>query len=160
MKPYTFKQSVAFSDHNFQSRIGDTCVFHSAKESLVIYREDSLIAQFPLRKIALEAMEQKGWLVPTVETKVVVTAPPVEEKKEEKIAAPESTDDKKEEEPIKDVEKVDENQDDGVDEESTNSDTDNTSDGDLEEDEPEVSSLEVVEEPKKRKGGRPKKVQN
>jgi hypothetical protein len=62
MKSYTFAYSVAFTDHSYQSKVGDTCVYNADTESLVVYREDNLLTQFQIRNVAVDSMEEKGWL--------------------------------------------------------------------------------------------------
>lgn len=66
MKSYLFHKPVAFSEHNFQARQNDLCVYNRDTKHLVIYREDNIITQFSMSKMAMDTMEERGWLVPVI----------------------------------------------------------------------------------------------
>jgi hypothetical protein len=145
MNSYTFKQSVTFTEHNFQSRIGDLCIYHTDTQHLVTYREDALAAQFPVRQIALDSMEEKGWLVRT-------QAPELEKKVEiDEVVVPVT--EEVFDQTIKD-EDTQEVLESGSTEELVENDTDDSVDNDEEETEVEEGS---AEDKPKRRGGRPKK---
>ena len=151
MQSYVFEAPVSFSEHHFQARLGDVCVYNRKTKHLVIYRDENIITQFDISNTAIEAMEARKWLCKVTAPKkdeefTVVSDSPKTEKVELEVKKEEVEDIKEEVEDTSNNEEVSDSTEDEEGEDPQDEQFEN----------PE--STDVVKE--KRKGGRPKKVKN
>ena len=156
MQSYVFEAPVSFSEHNFQARLGDICVYNKKTKHLVIYRDENIIIQFDISTTAIDSMEARKWIVKSVTKEKVeepaavatiekveeTTAVPVLEKVEDEIV-PNTPELEKEITPDPDDEFFDK---------------ESEVDSNIEESDLELED-EVLDQPviEKKKGGRPKK---